>query len=130
MGRTQPSEAEKQEAAEQGEVARVVIESVGGRQRQPHTVTPLQLQHHTGRKRGVAAVGIQPQTEHHWLLIPVQVHTCVALQVVSSCEAEEVEARQWSREHTWTQGWREWRGRKREKNREGEGGAMEKRWRD
>lgn len=98
------SEAEEQEATEEGEVARVIVESVRGGQRQPHTVALLQLQHHAGRQRGVATVSIQPEAEHHGLLVPVQVHTCVALQVIGGSEAEEVEARQRSTEHTWT--WR------------------------
>lgn len=104
MGGAHSSEAEEQEAAEEAEVARVVVEAVGGGQRQPHAVAPLQLQHHAGRQRGVAAVGVQPQAEHHPLLVPVQVNTCVALQVVGGREAEEVEARQRSPEHTWTRG--------------------------
>lgn len=40
-GRRSKSEAEEQETAEEAKVARVVVESVGGGQHQPHSVALL-----------------------------------------------------------------------------------------
>lgn len=43
---------------------------------------------------------IQVQAENDWLVVPVQVHAHVTLQVISSREAEEVESSDRSREDT------------------------------
>lgn len=95
-----PSQGEQQEAREDAEVPRVVVEPVAGRQAEADSVARLQLQRHGAAGGGVAAVVVQLQAEEDGLLVPVQVQTRVALQVVRGREAEEVEASDGGRENT------------------------------
>lgn len=92
------SQREQQETGEHTEVSGVVVEPVAGRQTETDRVTLLQLQSHTVGRGGVAAVVVQVQVEEDWLVVPVQVQTHVAFQVICSCEAEEVKSSERSRE--------------------------------
>lgn len=95
------SEGEQQETRENAEVSGVVIEAVAGRQTEPDSVALLQLQSHSVGRGGVAAVVVQVQVEDDRPVVPVQVETHVAFQIICSREAEEVESSDGGCEHTW-----------------------------
>lgn len=94
------SEWEQQEAGEEAEVPRVVVEPVAGRQAEANAVACLELERHAAGRGRVATMVVQVQAEDDRLVVPVQVETHVPLQVICGRKAEEVKSSDRSGEDT------------------------------